>query len=78
MKKIKRIVNYNLDDARCEVINQQREKLLNEYERLIPIMEKSKGWDKVDYKEKMMSISDELSELNDEYESLTFCTIDFE
>lgn len=63
---------YRLDDKRSKEINIKREKLLNEYERLIPLMVQSKGWEKVDYEEKMSSISDELRVLNEEYESLNF------
>lgn len=73
---IKSITLFNLDDARCEEINIQRGKLLSRYERLIPRLEEATGWDKVDIQEAMLTICDELEELNDEYESLTFCTIE--
>lgn len=78
MSKIKRIVNYDLDDARCEEINIMREKLARNYENLIPQLERATGWDKVDIEEMMLSISEELWELSEEYESLKFCTIEFE
>lgn len=66
---------YNLDDARCVEINFQREKLLNQYNRLICLKSESIGWEKVDYEEQMLAISDELDVLNNEYESLTFCIL---
>jgi nicotinamide riboside kinase len=75
MKKFK-VTTYNLDDVRCVEINKQREKLLKEYDRLICLKSESIGWEKVDYEEQMSKISEELHELNNEYESLTFCILE--
>ena len=57
---------------RANSINAKRIKLVNEIEALHIQRAEGSGWDRVDINERLEVISFELTDLNDEYESLVY------